>query len=184
MQTITLVSALVAWLAFPISHALPTIQENSLFAIGDSVKTSHPEAYNAFLTAPLITFDGTVSRRQEVPDDSTPDPNRPIVTPPYIFVLQCDIAGFRGNCLSFGAAPGKCVNYSSFNSSQAFIDEYENKTSSLSTNTGGNCQFYKFVDCNNKGDDRGVTLFYNYNLAEVTDDYGGDYDNQISSWRC
>lgn len=39
----------------------------------------------------------------------------------------------------------------------------------------------RFVDCDNKGDDRGVTLSYNYNLAEVTDDYGGDYDNQISS---
>lgn len=108
MQTNTLISALVASLAISVSRALPTIQENSLFAIGDSVKTSHPEAYSAFLTAPLITFDGTVSRRQEVPDDSTPDPNRPIVTPPYIFVLQCDISGFRGNCLSFGAAPGKC----------------------------------------------------------------------------
>lgn len=108
MQTITLVSVILASLAVPVSNALPTIQENSLFAIGDTVKTGHPEAYNAFLTAPLITFDGTVSRRQEVPDDSTPDPNRPVVTPPYIFVLQCDIAGFRGNCLSFGAAPGKC----------------------------------------------------------------------------
>lgn len=40
---------------------------------------------------------------------------------------------------------GTKVNYSSFNSSQAFLDEYENKTSSLSTNTGGNCQFYKSV---------------------------------------
>lgn len=108
MQTNTLFSAVLASLAISISHALPTIQENSLFAIGDSVKTGHPEAYNAFMTSPLITFDGTVSRRQEVPDDSTPDPNRPIVTPPYIFVLQCDIAGFRGNCLSFGAAPGEC----------------------------------------------------------------------------
>lgn len=39
----------------------------------------------------------------------------------------------------------------------------------------------RFVDCNNKSDDRGVTLSYNYNLGEVTDDYGGDYDNQISS---
>lgn len=39
----------------------------------------------------------------------------------------------------------------------------------------------RFVDCDNKGDDRGVTLSYNYNLAEATDDYGGDYDNQISS---
>lgn len=39
----------------------------------------------------------------------------------------------------------------------------------------------RFVDCDNKGDDRGVTLSYNYNLAEATDGYGGDYDNQISS---
>lgn len=108
MQTRAFVSAILVSLTAPISHALPTIQENSLFALGDSVKTIHPEAYNAFLTAPLITFDGTVSRRQEVPDDSTPDPNRPIVIPPAVFVLQCDIAGFRGNCLSFGAAPGKC----------------------------------------------------------------------------
>ncbi|KKY32396.1 hypothetical protein UCDDA912_g07651 [Diaporthe ampelina] len=164
MQTITLVSAILASLAVPISNALPTVQENSLFAIGDSVKTGHPEAYNAFLTAPLITFDGTVSRRQQVPSDSTPDPDRPIVTPSSIFVLQCDVAGFRGNCLSFGAEPGECVNYSSFNSTQAFLD--------------------KLVDCNNKGDDRGVTLSYNYNLAEETNGYGGDYDNQISSWRC
>lgn len=169
MQSRTFFSVIMVSLAATLSHALPTIQENSLFAIGDSVKTIHPEAYNAFLTAPLITFDGTVSRRQEVPDDSTPDPDRPIVTPPYVFVLQCDVAGFRGNCLSFGAAPGKCgkqfhgstvgsfensadkggtkVNYSSFNSTQAFLDENENKTSSLSTNTGGNCQFYKSVLC-------------------------------------
>lgn len=35
------------------------------------------------------------------------------------------------------------VGYESFNSSQAFLDQWENKTSSLSTNTGGNCQFYK-----------------------------------------
>lgn len=183
MQTTTFVSAILASL-IPISHSLPTIQENTLFTIGDTVKTTHPEAYNAFMTSPLITLEGTVSRRQDVPADSTPDPNRPIVTPPNIFVLQCDLAGFRGNCLSFGAAPGDCVNYSSFNSTQAFLDTYENKTSSLSTNTGGSCQFYKFVNCNDKGDDRGVTLSYNYNLNETTDGYGGDYDNQISSWRC
>ncbi|KAJ0119005.1 uncharacterized protein J7T55_013240 [Diaporthe amygdali] len=184
MQTNTFFSAALAALSISLSNALPTIQENSLVPLGDPLKTNHPEAYSAFLTAPLITFDTAVSRRQDVPADSTPDPNRPVVTPPYIFVLQCDIAGFRGNCLSFGAPPGECVNYSSFNGTQAFLDEYENKTSSLSTNTGGNCQFYKFIDCNNKGDDRGVTLDYNYDLSVVTDDYGGDYDNQISSWRC
>ena len=40
---------------------------------------------------------------------------------------------------------GNKVNYSSFNRTQAFLDKYENKTSSLSTNTGGSCQFYKSV---------------------------------------
>lgn len=37
------------------------------------------------------------------------------------------------------------VGYESFNSSQVFIDKYENQTSSLSSNTGGFCQFYKWV---------------------------------------
>ncbi|KAG8169141.1 hypothetical protein KVR01_001890 [Diaporthe batatas] len=184
MQTTTFVSAIVASLIIHVSHAVPTILENTLFAIEHTVKTGHPEAYHALMTSPLITLEGSVSRRQEVSVDITPDPNRPIVTPPYIFVLQCDLAGFRGSCLSFGAPPGLCVNYDSFSSNQTFLDKYENKTSSLSTNTGGACQFYKFIDCDNKGDDRGVTLSYNYNLNETTDDYSGDYDNQISSWRC
>jgi hypothetical protein len=108
MQTTTFFSAILASLAIPVSQALPTIQENSLFSIGDIVKNTHPEAYNAFMTSPLITLEGGVSRRQEVPVDSTPDPNRPSVIPPFVFVLQCDLAGFRGNCLSFGAAPGQC----------------------------------------------------------------------------
>lgn len=108
MQTNTLYSAMLASMAISLSKALPTIQENSLVPLGDPLKTSHPDAYNAFLTAPLITLDVAVARRQDVPADSTPDPNRPIVTPPYIFVLQCDLAGFRGSCLSFGAAPGDC----------------------------------------------------------------------------
>lgn len=54
------------------------------------------------------------SRRQAVPDDATPDPNRNITTPENIFVLQCDLAGFRGDCLVFGAAPGKCGMCCSF----------------------------------------------------------------------
>lgn len=35
------------------------------------------------------------------------------------------------------------VNFSSYNKTQAFLDKYDNQTSSLSTNTGGLCQFYK-----------------------------------------
>jgi hypothetical protein len=40
--------------------------------------------------------------------DPEPDPNRPAVTPDYVFVLQCLEAGFRGDCLVFGAPPGQC----------------------------------------------------------------------------
>lgn len=62
-----------------------------------------------------------------------------------------------------------------------FVNTYENQTSALSTNTGGLCQFYKFKGCDNKGDDRGVTLGYVYDLGTAVNGYGGDYDDQISS---
>ncbi|KAF6807444.1 hypothetical protein CSOJ01_08173 [Colletotrichum sojae] len=176
------------------AYALPTVQQNTLIPLVESLKASHPEAYAAFLTAPLINLDpasaGAAEKRQAVPGDGQPNGTRPIVTPENIFVLQCSDAGFRGECLSWGAPPGRCgltrntVNYSSFNKTQEFLDKYDNQTSSLSTNTGGLCQFYKFEGCNNKGDDRGVSMSYNYNLGEATDDYSGDYDDQISSCKC
>ncbi|KAF9877480.1 carboxylesterase [Colletotrichum karsti] len=181
MQFSTLTSLVVASAAISQAAALPTVQENSLIPLSDTLKTSHPEAYAAFMSAPFINLDSTNEKRQEVPVDGQPNSTRPIVTPKNIFVLQCSDAGFRGDCLSWGAPPGRCVNYSSFNKTQEFLNQYDNQTSSLSTNTGGLCQFYKFADCNNKGDDRGVTLSYNYNLGEATDDYSGDYDDQISS---
>ncbi|KAL0931187.1 uncharacterized protein CTRU02_213922 [Colletotrichum truncatum] len=184
MQLTTLTSLVLASMAIPQIGALPAVQENTLIPLSDSLKATHPEAYAAFLTAPFINLEATNEKRQEVPVDGQPNSTRPITTPKNIFVLQCSDAGFQGECLSWGAPPGKCVSYSSYNKTQAFLDKYDNQTSSLSTNTGGLCQFYKFPGCNNKGDDRGVTLSYNYNLGEATDDYSGDYDNQISSWRC
>lgn len=54
---------------------------------------------------------GGSARRQAVPADGTPDPNRNITTPDNIFVLQCDLAGFQGDCLVFGAGPGKCGTF-------------------------------------------------------------------------
>lgn len=74
-----------------------------------------------------------------------PDPDRPATIPDYVFVVQCLDAGFRGDCLVFGAPPGTCVSYFSFDgdNSTAVSDKYNNAVSSLSTNTGGVCQFYK-----------------------------------------
>lgn len=101
--------------------------------------------------------------------EQEPDPSRPATTPKYVFVLQCTENGFRGDCLVFGAAPGKCgkltpflllttrvrnsflifvsVSYFDFNSANStdISDAYNDKVVSLSTNTGGNCQFYKYV---------------------------------------
>lgn len=42
----------------------------------------------------------------------------------------------------------------------------------------------RYLECNNKGDDRGVTLSYEYNLAVASEGYSGDYEDQVTSWRC
>ncbi|KAG4434176.1 hypothetical protein IFR05_010334 [Cadophora sp. M221] len=118
-----------------------------------------------------------------------PDPDRNVTLQDgLVFVLQCVNAGFRDPCTVFGAPPGACVSYFSFQSGNdtSISDTYNDAVSSISTNTGGKCQFYKYLGCNNKGDDRGLTVDYNYNLAVPADgdDRVPEYENQITSWRC
>ncbi|KAK2061751.1 hypothetical protein LY76DRAFT_643762 [Colletotrichum caudatum] len=182
MRLPDLVSMAMASLAFQQASALPA--PDVLIKVAPEVQSGHPEAYAVFLRAPKLVLGDVAQKRQAVPGDGNPNPDRPPITPGNIFVLQCPDAGFLGDCISFGAPPGRCVDYSSFNTSRAFLDKYDNQTSAISTNTGGQCQFYKFMGCDNKGDDRGVALSYKFNLAVADDGYGGDYDNQISSWRC
>ncbi|OHF04239.1 hypothetical protein CORC01_00578 [Colletotrichum orchidophilum] len=185
MQLLSFTSIVLASWAFQKTAALPEIQKNNnIIAVAQIVQQKHPEAYAAFQNSSLIILGATTQKRQEVPGDGNPDPNRPPVIPDNIFLLQCSEAGFLGECLSWGAPPGRCVNYSSFNKTRAFLDKYENQTTSLSSNNGGLCQFYKFINCNNKGDDRGVSMGYNYNLAVADNGYSGDYDKQISSCKC
>ncbi|KAK1593426.1 uncharacterized protein LY79DRAFT_579261 [Colletotrichum navitas] len=172
----------MASLVLQLAMALPA--PKALIKVAPDVQSGHPEAYAVFMRAPRIILGDVARKRQAVPGDGNPDPNRAPITPDNIFVLQCPDAGFLGDCISFGAPPGRCVGYSSFNTTQAFLDKYDNQTSSLSTNTGGQCQFYKFTGCGEKGDDRGVALSYKYNLGVADVGYGGDYDNQISSWKC
>ncbi|KAH9240607.1 hypothetical protein K456DRAFT_48547 [Colletotrichum gloeosporioides 23] len=95
-----------------------------------------------------------------------------------VFVLQCVDAGFKGNCLVFGAPVGKCVTFTSFSAS---IDKtYEDQVTSLSTNTGTKCHFYKNHACNAGGHDPGFQTAYDFDLSV---DHA-EYNNAISSWKC
>ncbi|KAK8139367.1 hypothetical protein PG984_002747 [Apiospora sp. TS-2023a] len=149
-------------------------------------KVVNSAAYEPFKASArvLAKSDAQAARRAE----QEPDPSRPATTPEYVFVLQCTENGFRGDCLVFGAAPGKCVSYSDFNSANSteISDAYNDKVVSLSTNTGGSCQFYKYKGCNNKGDDRGLTSSYNYDLSIPlpSDPRTVEYYKEITSWRC
>ncbi|KAI8941673.1 hypothetical protein NX059_002885 [Plenodomus lindquistii] len=161
---------------------LPQInQRDTGIKLGNKIANS--AAARPFGDIDVVYPVNNLKRRQ-----TEPDPNRNETTPEFIFVLQCVDGGFRGDCLVFGAPPGDCVSYYNFQAANSteISDRFNNKTSSLSTNTGGNCQFYKFAGCNNKGDDRGLTADYVYNLAVPLPDDPRiiEYENVITSWRC
>lgn len=96
-----------------VAAAVPTVYQASTVesfgaSLSDDIKAD-AEVYDAFQRANVVNLADEVSeRRQAVPADGTPDPERNITTPENIFVLQCGGAGFLGECLVFGAAPGKC----------------------------------------------------------------------------
>ncbi|CZT49221.1 uncharacterized protein RSE6_10028 [Rhynchosporium secalis] len=121
--------------------------------------------------------------------DEEPDPNRPVTLQDgLVFVLQCTQAGFRKpSCVSFGAKPGACVSYFDFQSGNdtSVSDTFNNRVLSISTNTGGACQFYKYLSCDNKGDDRGLTVDYNYDIsvAPADDPRVPEYVGNITSYR-
>ncbi|TDZ27623.1 hypothetical protein C8035_v004831 [Colletotrichum spinosum] len=131
-------------------------------------------AYEPFKVADVRLASG-LSTRQTIPE---PDPNRNATVPDVVFLLQC----------TDSVRVNELVSYFSFNGGNTtdVSDTYNDKVTSLSTNTGGKCQFYKFKGCNNKGDDRGLTSSYNYNLAvPLPDDPRTvEYEDQITSWRC
>ncbi|KAK8026446.1 hypothetical protein PG991_003502 [Apiospora marii] len=145
-------------------------------------------AYEPFKASARVLAKSDTQQAASRRAEQEPDPSRPATTPEYVFVLQCTENGFRGDCLVFGAAPGKCVSYFDFNSgnSTEISDAYNDKIVSLSTNTGGNYQFYKYKGCNNKGDDRGLSSSYNFDLSVSlpSDPRTVEYYKEITSWRC
>ncbi|KAF4337577.1 hypothetical protein FBEOM_8535 [Fusarium beomiforme] len=152
-------------------------------------KVMHSAAKEAFEKSKTFVYESSQSKR-DTPTVYEPDPNRNYTLEDgLVFVLQCTTPGFRPECISFGSKPGECVSYFDFDPKKGddptwISDAFNNNVTSISTNTGGACQFYKYKGCDDHGDDRGVSLSYLYNSAVASDGYSGDYDRQITSWRC
>ncbi|KAJ0274759.1 hypothetical protein COL940_009155 [Colletotrichum noveboracense] len=88
-----------------------------------------------------------------------------------VFVLQCVDA----------VRPGPADLRFTFTSFSASIDKtYEDQVTSLSTNTGTKCHFYKNHACNAGGHDPGFQTAYDFDLSV---DHA-EYNNAISSWKC
>ncbi|KAK1990208.1 hypothetical protein LX36DRAFT_676049 [Colletotrichum falcatum] len=170
-----------------VNNVVTDANTGASFKLNNNVVNS--AAYAPFGNVPVVyPVNKAAIDARDQPTEPEPNPDRPDVTPDYVYVLQCDDSGFRGDCLVFGSPPGECVSYFSYDAvnSTDISAKYNEKVISLSTNTGGMCQFYKFKGCDNKGDDRGLSASYNYDLGvPLPDDpRATEYEHQISSWRC
>lgn len=81
--------------------ALGNVESRGIAELGDSIialtgDVMNSAAYQPFQNHQVLVKTDPSTKRQEV------------VTPDYIFVLQCVDAGFRDPCLVFGAKPGDC----------------------------------------------------------------------------
>ncbi|KAK8067369.1 hypothetical protein PG997_014116 [Apiospora hydei] len=224
MQLVPLLSLASGATALSVPSSLLKREGSSNLLAADAQVPIAESVMNSAAFQPFQKSAKILARTGDAPSrraEQEPDPSRPATTPEYVFVLQCTENGFRGDCLVFGAAPGKCVSYFDFDpaNSTEISQGYNDKVVSLSTNTGGSCQFYKYVlhffylpprlrssfysgfpcvltlgffgtirykGCNNKGDDRGLTSSYNYDLSVTlpSDPRTVEYYKEITSWRC
>ncbi|KAL1875432.1 hypothetical protein Daus18300_003171 [Diaporthe australafricana] len=189
MQSLTNLVLLASAVAPVFSAAIVPLQKKSVLHIAAELdagisfdsKVIDSDSYNTFISTEVVLLEGT-DKRQDA------DPDRNSTIPDAVFTLQCTDDGFRGDCLVFGAKPGACVSYFDFQAANSteISDRFNNNVRSLSVNTGGKCSWYLYEGCNDKGDDRGLTSSYNYNLAVPAegDPRTVEYENQITSWRC
>ncbi|KAF4458722.1 hypothetical protein FALBO_14532 [Fusarium albosuccineum] len=122
--------------------SLTVVEAAHIQMVGSVINSAAKEPFEKSTT---LVFSSSESKR-DVPKCFEPDPNRNYTLEDnLVFVLQCTTPGFRPECISFGAPPGKCVSYFDFDSgnSTAISDSFNNNVTSISTNTGGSCQFYK-----------------------------------------
>ncbi|KAF5025449.1 hypothetical protein F66182_2472 [Fusarium sp. NRRL 66182] len=161
---------------FTLLVAAATSVQAANIELCDSVVNS--AARKPFLDSKTFIYEGSDLKR-EAPIVYEPEPNRNYtLQDDLVFVVQCTTPGFRPECVTFGSPPGKCVSYFSFDraNSTELSDTFNNNVTSISTNTGGLCQFYKYVGCDNKGDDRGVSLSYQLQAGGVRSDREGQQD--------
>ncbi|TLD11915.1 hypothetical protein PspLS_11277 [Pyricularia sp. CBS 133598] len=170
-------------------HSLQTRASGDQMAFSNNIINS--AAYNVFLTADIRYPAGTEPpRKAGLPNvqSKVASTSKSDEDPNMIYVLQCTNNGFRGDCMVFGAPKGQCVSYFDFNQKgkRDISDRFNNKITSLSTNTGGMCQFYKYRGCDKHNNDRGMSASYNYDLAVANpqDTRARQYENRITSWRC
>lgn len=154
-------------------------------------KVMNSAAKEGFENSRTLVYAGGKTKR-DAPKVYEPDLNRDYsLEDGYIFVLQCSTVGFRPECISFGSEPGKCVSYFDFDPKKgdhptSISDAFNHNVTSISTNTGGVCQFYHYTGCDDKGDDRGLSSSYNYNLnvSLPEDPRTVQYFRNVTSWRC
>ncbi|KAF5626696.1 uncharacterized protein FTJAE_9553 [Fusarium tjaetaba] len=171
-----------------LAAAAAGVQAAKIQLVGTVMNSAAKEGFEKSRT---LVYAGGKTKR-DAPKVYEPDPDRDYTLEDgYIFVLQCTTVGFRPECISFGSEPGKCVSYFDFDPKKgehptSISDAFNHNVTSISTNTGGACQFYHYTGCDEKGDDRGLSTSYNYNLNVTLpeDDRTPEYFRNITSWRC
>ncbi|KAM5388103.1 hypothetical protein ACJA88_001363 [Fusarium oxysporum] len=149
-----------------LAAAAAGVQAANIQLVGSVLNSAAKEPFEKSKT---LVYAGGKTKR-DAPKVYEPDPNRDYnLEDGYIFVLQCTTVGFRPECISFGSEPGKCVSYFDFDPKKgddptSISDAFNHNVTSISTNTGGVCQFYHYTGCDDKLDDRGLSTSYNYNL--------------------
>ncbi|KAF5719953.1 hypothetical protein FMUND_4423 [Fusarium mundagurra] len=171
-----------------LAAAAAGVQAANIQLVGKVMNSAAKESFEKSRT---LVYSGSKTKR-DAPKVYEPAPDRDYTLEDgYIFVLQCTTPGFRPECISFGSQPGQCVSYFDFDPKKgkhphSISDAFNHNVTSISTNTGGACQFYHYPGCDDKGDDRGLTVSYNYNLNVTLpeDDRTSEYNRNITSWRC
>ncbi|KAJ4307355.1 hypothetical protein N0V84_012790, partial [Fusarium piperis] len=91
--------------AFALLVASLTVEAANIELVGSVINSAAKEPFEK---SPTLVFPSSDSKR-DVPQRFEPDPNRNYTLEDnLVFVLQCTTPGFRPECISFGAPPGKC----------------------------------------------------------------------------
>jgi hypothetical protein len=102
-----ILATLLPFLPLALTFSSPSTYDSEAIPLHSSVINS--AAYSAFRTHLTLAL----SLNLIIGRDDEPDPDRnTTLQDGLVFVVQCVDAGFRGDCLVFGAPPGDCGKFS------------------------------------------------------------------------